>query len=111
MWREARGKEFPYGGRSREKRGYQVAPRLPHYPLYPGYGNIALHTDAGRLFCIFYALVGIPLFGMLLAGVGDRLGSSLRRGIGHIEAVFLVSCIVPLTGSLPLGPWQASVCS
>ncbi|XP_063119924.1 potassium channel subfamily K member 4 isoform X3 [Rattus norvegicus] len=54
-----------------------------------GYGNIALHTDAGRLFCIFYALVGIPLFGMLLAGVGDRLGSSLRRGIGHIEAVFL----------------------
>ncbi|XP_076772341.1 potassium channel subfamily K member 4 isoform X1 [Arvicanthis niloticus] len=54
-----------------------------------GYGNIALHTDAGRLFCIFYALVGIPLFGMLLAGVGDRLGSSLRRGIGHIEAIFL----------------------
>ncbi|XP_055466397.1 potassium channel subfamily K member 4 isoform X1 [Psammomys obesus] len=54
-----------------------------------GYGNTALHTDAGRLFCIFYALVGIPLFGMLLAGVGDRLGSSLRRGIGHIEAIFL----------------------
>ncbi|KAG8522674.1 Potassium channel subfamily K member 4 [Galemys pyrenaicus] len=57
-----------------------------------GYGNAALRTDAGRLFCIFYALVGIPLFGILLAGVGDRLGSSLRRGIGHIEAIFLVSC-------------------
>ncbi|ERE77748.1 steroid hormone receptor ERR1-like protein [Cricetulus griseus] len=56
---------------------------------FAGYGNTALQTDAGRLFCIFYALVGIPLFGMLLAGVGDRLGSSLRRGIGHIEAVFL----------------------
>ncbi|EHH22734.1 TWIK-related arachidonic acid-stimulated potassium channel protein, partial [Macaca mulatta] len=54
-----------------------------------GYGNVALRTDAGRLFCIFYALVGIPLFGILLAGVGDRLGSSLRRGIGHIEAIFL----------------------
>ncbi|XP_029422199.1 potassium channel subfamily K member 4 isoform X2 [Nannospalax galili] len=54
-----------------------------------GYGDMALRTDAGRLFCIFYALVGIPLFGMLLAGVGDRLGSSLRRGIGHIEAIFL----------------------
>nr|XP_048314229.1 potassium channel subfamily K member 4 isoform X2 [Myodes glareolus]XP_048314230.1 potassium channel subfamily K member 4 isoform X3 [Myodes glareolus] len=54
-----------------------------------GYGNTALQTEAGRLFCIFYALVGIPLFGMLLAGVGDRLGSSLRRGIGHIEAIFL----------------------
>ncbi|XP_069848379.1 potassium channel subfamily K member 4 isoform X1 [Dipodomys merriami] len=57
--------------------------------LYQGYGNAALRTDAGRLFCIFYALVGIPLFGILLAGVGDRLGSSLRRGIGHIEAIFL----------------------
>ncbi|XP_006526784.1 potassium channel subfamily K member 4 isoform X6 [Mus musculus] len=57
--------------------------------FHQGYGNIVLHTDAGRLFCIFYALVGIPLFGMLLAGVGDRLGSSLRRGIGHIEAIFL----------------------
>ncbi|XP_007518791.2 potassium channel subfamily K member 4 [Erinaceus europaeus] len=54
-----------------------------------GYGNAALRTDAGRLFCVFYALVGIPLFGILLAGVGDRLGSSLRRGIGHIEAIFL----------------------
>ncbi|XP_047732799.1 potassium channel subfamily K member 4 isoform X1 [Prionailurus viverrinus] len=60
-----------------------------------GYGNAALRTDAGRLFCIFYALVGIPLFGILLAGVGDRLGSSLRRGIGHIEAIFLVSCSSP----------------
>lgn len=82
-----------------------------HCSLYPGYGNIALHTDAGRLFCIFYALVGIPLFGMLLAGVGDRLGSSLRRGIGHIEAIFLVSCPVSPTGSSSLGPWQASMYS
>ncbi|XP_052616708.1 potassium channel subfamily K member 4 isoform X4 [Peromyscus californicus insignis] len=63
-------------------------PREPD-EIHQGYGNTALQTDAGRLFCIFYALVGIPLFGMLLAGVGDRLGSSLRRGIGHIEAIFL----------------------
>ncbi|KAF6103864.1 potassium two pore domain channel subfamily K member 4 [Phyllostomus discolor] len=75
--------------------GCQVTPRPPARPLCPGYGNAALRTDAGRLFCIFYALVGIPLFGMLLAGVGDRLGSSLRRGIGHIEAIFLVSCSKP----------------
>ncbi|XP_041629744.1 potassium channel subfamily K member 4 isoform X2 [Vulpes lagopus] len=69
--------------------GCQATPRPPARPLCPGYGNAALRTDAGRLFCIFYALVGIPLFGILLAGVGDRLGSSLRRGIGHIEAIFL----------------------
>lgn len=79
---------------------YQVAPRPAAWPLCPGYGNAALRTDAGRLFCIFYALVGIPLFGILLAGVGDRLGSSLRRGIGHIEAIFLVSC------STPCAPWR-----
>uniref|UniRef100_A0A8D2DCP0 Potassium channel subfamily K member 4 n=1 Tax=Sciurus vulgaris TaxID=55149 RepID=A0A8D2DCP0_SCIVU len=65
-----------------------------------GYGNAALRTDAGRLFCIFYALVGIPLFGILLAGVGDRLGSSLRRGIGHIEAIFLVRLVRVLSAML-----------
>ncbi|XP_054851645.1 potassium channel subfamily K member 4 [Eublepharis macularius] len=54
-----------------------------------GFGNNSPQTDAGRLFCIFYALVGIPLFGMLLAGVGDHLGSSLRKGIGKVEDIFL----------------------
>ncbi|XP_053134066.1 potassium channel subfamily K member 4 isoform X3 [Hemicordylus capensis] len=54
-----------------------------------GFGNISPKTDSGRLFCIFYALVGIPLFGMLLAGVGDQLGSSLRNAIGKVEDVFL----------------------
>ncbi|XP_063527824.1 potassium channel subfamily K member 4 isoform X2 [Pongo pygmaeus] len=88
-WHVGGGKELPHGGRCRETEGSQVAPRLPASPLCPGYGNVALRTDAGRLFCIFYALVGIPLFGILLAGVGDRLGSSLRHGIGHIEAIFL----------------------
>ncbi|XP_043931741.1 potassium channel subfamily K member 4 [Protopterus annectens] len=54
-----------------------------------GFGNISPKTEGGRLFCIFYALVGIPLFGMLLAGVGDQLGSTLRKGIGKIEDIFL----------------------
>ncbi|XP_063172816.1 potassium channel subfamily K member 4 [Candoia aspera] len=54
-----------------------------------GFGNISPKTRHGQLFCIFYALVGIPLFGMLLAGVGDHLGSSLRKGIGKVEDIFL----------------------
>ncbi|KAJ1108540.1 hypothetical protein NDU88_005916 [Pleurodeles waltl] len=54
-----------------------------------GFGNSAPKTDGGRLFCIFYALVGIPLFGILLAGVGDHLGSSLRKAIGKVEQIFL----------------------
>nr|XP_060615640.1 potassium channel subfamily K member 4-like [Anolis sagrei ordinatus] len=54
-----------------------------------GFGNISPKTDAGRVFCIFYALVGIPLFGMLLAGVGDLLGSTLWNAIGKVENIFL----------------------
>ncbi|KAM4617420.1 potassium channel subfamily K member 4 [Discoglossus pictus] len=54
-----------------------------------GFGNNSPKTDGGRIFCIFYALVGIPLFGILLAGVGDHLGSALRKGIGKVEMIFL----------------------
>ncbi|XP_036404752.1 potassium channel subfamily K member 4 [Megalops cyprinoides] len=54
-----------------------------------GFGNISPKTDGGQLFCIFYALVGIPMFGILLAGVGDHLGTGLRKAIGKIETLFL----------------------
>ncbi|KAM4620330.1 potassium channel subfamily K member 4 [Polymixia lowei] len=54
-----------------------------------GFGNISPKTEGGQLFCIFYALVGIPLFGILLAGVGDHLGTGLRKAIGKIETLFL----------------------
>ncbi|XP_058253997.1 potassium channel subfamily K member 4 isoform X2 [Hemibagrus wyckioides] len=53
-----------------------------------GFGNLSPKTEAGQLFCIFYALVGIPMFGILLAGVGDHLGTMLRRAIAKIEALF-----------------------
>uniref|UniRef100_A0A3Q3LUI6 Potassium channel subfamily K member 4 n=1 Tax=Mastacembelus armatus TaxID=205130 RepID=A0A3Q3LUI6_9TELE len=54
-----------------------------------GFGNISPKTEGGRLFCIFYALVGIPMFGILLAGVGDHLGTGLRKAIAKIETLFL----------------------
>ncbi|KAL2094825.1 hypothetical protein ACEWY4_009544 [Coilia grayii] len=50
-----------------------------------GYGNISPKTDGGKLFCIFYALLGIPMFGILLAGVGDRLGTGLRNAVAKVE--------------------------
>ncbi|KAJ7996753.1 hypothetical protein DPEC_G00240290 [Dallia pectoralis] len=52
-----------------------------------GFGNISPKTEGGQLFCIFYALVGIPLFGILLAGVGDHLGTGLRKAILKIEFI------------------------
>ncbi|XP_046724079.1 potassium channel subfamily K member 4 isoform X2 [Silurus meridionalis] len=54
-----------------------------------GYGNISPKTQWGQLFCICYALVGIPMFGFLLAGVGDHLGTGLRNAIAKIEMLFL----------------------
>ncbi|MCJ8740659.1 hypothetical protein PDJAM_G00061550 [Pangasius djambal] len=54
-----------------------------------GYGNISPKTEWGKLFCICYALVGIPMFGFLLAGVGDHLGTGLRNAIAKMEMLFL----------------------
>ncbi|XP_077596856.1 potassium channel subfamily K member 4 isoform X1 [Stigmatopora nigra] len=54
-----------------------------------GFGNISPKTEGGQLFCIFYALIGIPFFGILLAGVGDHLGTGLRKTVAKIEKLFL----------------------
>ncbi|XP_051514826.1 potassium channel subfamily K member 2 [Myxocyprinus asiaticus] len=60
-----------------------------------GFGNISPKTKGGQLFCIFYALVGIPMFGILLAGVGDHLGTLLRRTVAKIETLFLHNGVKP----------------
>ncbi|XP_061558830.1 potassium channel subfamily K member 4 [Phycodurus eques] len=60
-----------------------------------GFGNISPKTEGGQLFCIFYALVGIPFFGILLAGVGDHLGTGLRKTVAKIEKLFLKWRISP----------------
>ncbi|OPL21602.1 potassium 10 channel subfamily k member, partial [Mytilus galloprovincialis] len=38
-----------------------------------GYGNQSPVTGRGRTFCIFYALLGIPLTGIMLLGLGEKL--------------------------------------
>lgn len=64
-----------------------------------GYGNIAPSTEGGKIFCILYAIFGIPLFGFLLAGIGDQLGTIFVKSILRVEKIFRVSykytqCIV-----------------
>uniref|UniRef100_UPI0037E7DA29 potassium channel subfamily K member 2b isoform X2 n=1 Tax=Semicossyphus pulcher TaxID=241346 RepID=UPI0037E7DA29 len=54
-----------------------------------GFGNISPHTEFGRIFCIIYALLGIPLFGFLLAGVGDQLGTIFGKGIAKVEKMIV----------------------
>ncbi|XP_036887223.1 potassium channel subfamily K member 10 [Sturnira hondurensis] len=53
-----------------------------------GYGNIAPSTEGGKIFCILYAIFGIPLFGFLLAGIGDQLGTIFGKSIAKVENVF-----------------------
>ncbi|NXW01424.1 KCNK2 protein, partial [Fregetta grallaria] len=54
-----------------------------------GFGNISPCTQGGKIFCIIYALLGIPLFGFLLAGVGDQLGTIFGKGIAKVEDTFV----------------------
>ncbi|KAK2843551.1 hypothetical protein Q7C36_011766 [Tachysurus vachellii] len=53
-----------------------------------GYGNIAPSTEGGKIFCILYAIFGIPLFGFLLAGIGDQLGTMFVKSILKVEGIF-----------------------
>lgn len=59
--------------------------------LATGYGNIAPRTEGGKIFCILYAIFGIPLFGFLLAGIGDQLGTIFVKSILRVEKIFRVS--------------------
>lgn len=67
-----------------------------------GFGNISPHTEGGRIFCIIYALLGIPLFGFLLAGVGDQLGTIFGKGIAKVEKMIVVRHAFYV--SLPFSP-------
>uniref|UniRef100_H3A430 Potassium two pore domain channel subfamily K member 10 n=1 Tax=Latimeria chalumnae TaxID=7897 RepID=H3A430_LATCH len=53
-----------------------------------GYGKVSPSTEGGKIFCILYALFGIPLFGFLLAGIGDQLGTIFGKSILRAEKVF-----------------------
>ncbi|KAL3049370.1 potassium channel subfamily K member 10b isoform X1 [Trematomus bernacchii] len=53
-----------------------------------GYGNIAPSTEGGKILCILYAIFGIPLFGFLLAGIGDQLGTIFVKSILRVEKIF-----------------------
>ena len=50
-------------------------------PPPAGYGNLAPSTEAGQVFCVFYALVGIPLNVVFL----NHLGTGLRAHLTMLE--------------------------
>uniref|UniRef100_UPI0037E70A16 potassium channel subfamily K member 5a n=1 Tax=Semicossyphus pulcher TaxID=241346 RepID=UPI0037E70A16 len=73
-----------------------------------GYGNIAPKTPAGRVFCIFYGLFGVPLcltwiseLGKFFGGRAKHLGQYLtKKGFSLRKAQFTCTAIFLLWGVL-----------
>ncbi|KAM9777899.1 potassium channel subfamily K member 5-like [Neosynchiropus ocellatus] len=73
-----------------------------------GYGNIAPKTSAGRMFCIFYGLFGVPLcltwiseLGKFFGGRAKHLGQYLtKKGFSLRKAQFTCTAIFLLWGVL-----------
>ncbi|XP_054883280.1 potassium channel subfamily K member 15-like [Poeciliopsis prolifica] len=74
-----------------------------------GYGHVVPRTDAGKTFCMFYAVLGIPLTLIMFQSLGERMNTLVRfllrrarRGLGLRETevsmgnmvlVGLLSCV------------------
>ncbi|XP_061890480.1 potassium channel subfamily K member 3-like isoform X1 [Entelurus aequoreus] len=43
-----------------------------------GYGHAAPSTDSGKVFCMFYALLGIPLTLVMFQSLGERINTLVR---------------------------------
>ncbi|NXC95276.1 KCNK5 protein, partial [Certhia brachydactyla] len=73
-----------------------------------GYGNVSPKTHAGRLFCIFYGLFGVPLcltwisaLGKFFGGRAKRLGQFLtKRGVSLRKAQITCTAIFIVWGVL-----------
>ncbi|XP_070776690.1 potassium channel subfamily K member 5a isoform X1 [Enoplosus armatus] len=73
-----------------------------------GYGNIAPKTSAGRVFCIFYGLFGVPLcltwiseLGKFFGGRAKHMGQYLtKKGFSLRKAQFTCTAIFLLWGVL-----------
>lgn len=73
-----------------------------------GYGNVAPKTSAGRLFCVFYGLFGVPLcltwisaLGKFFGGRAKRLGQFLtKRGVSLRKAQITCTAIFIVWGVL-----------
>ena len=44
---------------------------------FSGFGHLAPETWQGKLFCIFYSLLGVPINGILIGSLGTFFGSKV----------------------------------
>ncbi|XP_034761076.2 potassium channel subfamily K member 15-like [Acipenser ruthenus] len=50
-----------------------------------GYGHAAPGTDAGKVFCMFYAVLGIPLTLVMFQSLGERMNTFVRYLLWKIK--------------------------
>ncbi|XP_051962291.1 potassium channel subfamily K member 15 [Xyrauchen texanus] len=50
-----------------------------------GYGHAAPGTDAGKVFCMFYAVLGIPLTLVMFQSLGERMNTLMRYLLSRIK--------------------------
>ena len=53
--------------------------------LFAGYGNIVSITVQGRLFCVLYALMGIPGTCLTRKSIGDKITELFTKLITNFE--------------------------
>lgn len=54
-------------------------------PLSSGYGHAAPGTDAGKAFCMFYAVLGIPLTLVMFQSLGERMNTFVKYLLKRIK--------------------------
>uniref|UniRef100_H2ZYK4 Potassium two pore domain channel subfamily K member 3 n=2 Tax=Latimeria chalumnae TaxID=7897 RepID=H2ZYK4_LATCH len=50
-----------------------------------GYGHAAPSTDGGKVFCMFYALLGIPLTLVMFQSLGERINTFVKYLLHHFK--------------------------
>uniref|UniRef100_A0A3Q2QV54 Potassium channel subfamily K member n=1 Tax=Fundulus heteroclitus TaxID=8078 RepID=A0A3Q2QV54_FUNHE len=53
-----------------------------------GYGHAAPGTDAGKVFCMFYAVLGIPLTLVMFQSLGERMNTFVRYLLHKMKQCF-----------------------
>uniref|UniRef100_A0A8C5QLC3 Potassium two pore domain channel subfamily K member 15 n=1 Tax=Leptobrachium leishanense TaxID=445787 RepID=A0A8C5QLC3_9ANUR len=53
-----------------------------------GYGHAAPGTDAGKVFCMFYAVLGIPLTLVMFQSLGERMNTFVRFLLKKMKKCF-----------------------
>lgn len=80
--------------------------------VHLGYGNIAPTTTFSRYFMIVYALIGMPVNGILFAYLGDFFGSKVRNVHVVLDALLLIihirSLHRPINGIKPKNTRKSS---